>query len=106
MYIRKKQLVVENDELKWKLLPIRFNGDAIRQLMDEAEKQGYVTEPVAEGVCGFGTFLMWGPTEQHRNFLIREVYENEWTSRYTVEQFTKMPKKLMRDVEKMKVRIV
>ena len=103
MYLRKKQLVVENGELKWKFVPIRFSGEAIENLVDEAERMGYEVEPIAEGVCGLGTFILWGPTEQHRSFLIREVYENEWTSRHTVEQFTKMPVKMKRELEKMGV---
>ena len=105
MYIRKKQLVVENGELKWKLMPIRFGIDAINQLMCEAENQGYVTEPIADGVCGLGIFILWGPTDQHRNFLIREVYENEWSSRHTVEQFTKMPKRMEQEIRKMRAEL-
>lgn len=102
MYIRKKQMIIEDGELKWKLMPVRFDGDAIRQLVEKAERLGYETEPIADGVCGLGTFILWGPTDQYHSFLIREVYENEWTSKHTVEQFTKMPKRMEREIESLR----
>jgi len=96
--IRSKQLVFENGTTKWKMVPIRFPGDAVRKFTDECMEIGYDLEVLAEGGVGYGTYILWAPTEQYNNFMIREVYENEWSSCYLVEQFRKMSKALEKEV--------
>lgn len=100
--IRSKQFVCENGELKMKLMPIRFNGDVIKEFINSAFENGWEPEPLVEGTLGYGVFVMWAPQDGGNNFIVREVYENEWSSRYTVEQFRKPSKRLEKELEQLR----
>ncbi len=99
--VRRKTLVYEDGQFKSKLVPIRFDTETIKNFIAETETLGYEMQFLREGVCGLGDFILWAPDNNFKNFLIREVYENEWTSRHTVEQFTKVTKKLQKIIDEL-----
>ena len=66
-----------------------------------AEKAGMVVE-VQEGCLGLGVVALLDPVGKLKNFIIKERYENEWTSSHTIEtycDYNKVPKKYRKAFE-------
>lgn len=56
-----------------------------------SEKEGYEPIQLEEGVLGHGKLLL--KAEGCKTCIIKEVYQNEWSSTHTVRFYNKCPKK-------------
>lgn len=54
-----------------------------------------------EGVLGCGDWVLIAPTERHWNYIIREVYLNEWSSAQTIRRCRKLSQKILKEIEKV-----
>ena len=62
-------------------------------------------EPIQlnEGGVGIGDWVLIAPDDDHYNFVIREVYLNEWSSAQTVRRCSKLSKKLLKEIDMAEV---
>ena len=73
---------------------------AVDDLRDRlVNEYGYNTIQLHEGVLGSGSFVCLAPDDKHYNFVVREVYINEWSSGHTVRRCAKISKKLQSEID-------
>ena len=56
-----------------------------------------------EGGVGCGDWVLIAPTERHWNYIIREIYLNEWSSAQTIRKCKKLSQKILKEIEKAEV---
>lgn len=59
---------------------------------------GYEWFQLREGVLGIGDVVLIAPDEKHYNFVVREVYLNEWSSAQTIRRCAKISKALKHEM--------
>lgn len=72
----------------------------VNELMDTLIKSGYEMLEVEEGTLGYGETIMVAPdtdvngiSETKYHFVIRERYQNAWSSAHTIRRASKLSKK-------------
>jgi hypothetical protein len=62
-------------------------------------RQGYEAIQLNEGSLGIGDWVLIAPDEKHYNFVIREVYLNEWSSAQTIRRCAKLSQRILKEIE-------
>lgn len=57
------------------------------------DEHGYTAVQLNEGTLGAGDWVLLAPPGEYTNYIIKEVYINEWSSGHTVERRIRIPKK-------------
>lgn len=77
-----------------------YTYQAVDNLRDRLRNEyGYTSIQLSEGVLGSGSFVCLAPDEKHYNFVVREVYINEWSSGHTVRRTGKISKALRAEID-------
>ena len=66
------------------------------------EEHGYTAVQLNEGTLGVGDWVLLAPSGEYTNYIIKEVYLNEWSSGHTVERRIRIPKKYIKMMEENK----
>ena len=76
-----------------------YSYKAIEQFYNEKlAPLGYEWFQLREGTLGIGDAVLISPDEKHYNFVVREVYLNEWSSAHTIRRCSKISKALEREM--------
>ena len=78
------------------LYAVSATQEFIHEMID---KHGYGCIQLREGGVGLGDIVLRAPDEKHYNFLIREVYLNEWSSAQTISRRAKISKALQKEID-------
>ncbi len=62
-------------------------------------ERGWEYVQLLEGCLGSGDFVLIAPDDKHYNFVIREVYLNEWSSAQTIRRAAKISKRLQKEID-------
>ena len=68
------------------------------ELINECLQAGYELKQLSEGSLGNGDCVLLAPDETFANFVIREVYINEWTSGQTIKRCKKLSKAILAEI--------
>lgn len=60
---------------------------------------GYEWIQLQEGSLGLGKVLFRAPDDKHWNYVVREVYLNEWSSAHTIRKCAKISAALQREID-------
>lgn len=75
----------------------RSTQDFINQMVEK----GYEAIQISEGSLGIGDWVLLSNNERKYNFVIREVFLNEWSSAQTIRRTAKISKALQAEIEKI-----
>jgi hypothetical protein len=77
-----------------------YTGKSTQSFIDQMIDKGYELVQLREGVCGLGDLVLLSNDEQKYNFVIREVYLNEWSSGHTMRKAAKISVALQAEIDK------
>lgn len=77
-----------------------FGCSEIAKLINACSEMGYTMEMFRPESLGYGSFVLVSPDENHWNFIVEEIYLNEWSSGHTVRRSMKISKKLQVEIDK------
>ena len=66
--------------------------------INEMSENGYECIQTDEGVLGNGDWILLSNDETKYNFEIREKFLNEWSSGQTIRRFSKLSKRLQKEI--------
>ena len=77
-----------------------YTASAIETAFDDKlAPLGYEWYQLREGTLGLGDVVFISPDDAHYNFVVREVYLNEWSSAHTIRRTAKISKALKQEME-------
>lgn len=76
-----------------------YTLSSIDKLIHDCMEIGYAIETCREGVLGYGKVVLIAPDERHWNFVITEVYLNEWSSAHSVRKCRTISKALQTEID-------
>ena len=77
-----------------------YSISSTQEFIDSMIKKGWDCVQLDEGVLGVGDLVLIAPDDNHYNFVIREVYLNEWSSGQTIRKCAKLSQKVLKEIEK------
>ena len=77
-----------------------YSISSTQEFIDNMIAKGWDSVQLDEGVLGCGDLVLIAPDEKHYNFVIREVYLNEWSSGQTIRRCAKLSQKLLKEIDK------
>lgn len=86
---------------KQKLYTISSTDGFINSMIEK----GWNGIQLNEGSLGVGDWVLIAPNERKWNFIIREVYLNAWSSAQTIRRCRKLSQKILKEIEKVEVRV-
>lgn len=77
-----------------------YTLESVEKLIEELEsKHGYSMETISEGTLGLGKVVMIAPNDNMYNFVIQEVYLNEWSCEHSVRRCARISKRLQAEID-------
>lgn len=81
-----------------------YGCDAIAKLIADTADIGYECVEIEEGTLGYGYLVLIAPEcpqegYYYKNFIIQEVYLNEWSSAHKVRTCRKLSKAILAEIE-------
>lgn len=77
-----------------------YSISSTQEFISSMIEKGWDCIQLDEGVLGVGDLVLIAPDDKHYNFVIREVYLNEWSSGQTIRKCAKLSKKILKEIEK------
>lgn len=76
-----------------------YTSTSIDKLICELTERGYEAVNLRDGVLTSGDWVLIAPDDKHYNFVIRDVFINEWSAAQTVRRCAKISKALQSEIE-------
>lgn len=73
-----------------------YSLQAIEKLMADYIDLGGIVYEVGDNGVGLGTVILYNNETKYCNYIVKEIYLNEWSSTHTVRRYSKLPKKYMK----------
>jgi len=93
--IREKLVVVAMFNQNSKVMKLYY-GEIIDAVITKYLNAGGEVFQVSEGVLTSGDWILYDTSGKLKNFIIKEVYLNDWSSAQTIRSYKKLPKKYER----------
>ena len=77
-----------------------YTLSSIDKLINECMEAGYMMQTCHEGTLGYGKVVLVAPDEHHWNFVITEVYLNEWSSAHSVRKCRTISKTIQMEIDR------
>ena len=77
-----------------------YSISSTQEFISSMIEKGWDCVELDEGVLGVGDLVLIAPDDKHYNFVIREVYLNEWSSGQTIRKCAKLSQKILKEIEK------
>lgn len=71
----------------------------INDFINARIERGYEAVQLNEGTLGIGDWVLIAPDETKWNYIIREVYLNEWSSAQTLRKCRKLSKAIEKEIQ-------
>lgn len=69
--------------------------ETIERLISNYANVGGIVHEVGDNGVGLGTVILYNNGLEISNFVIKEIYLNEWSSTHTVRRYKELPKKYL-----------
>lgn len=76
---------------------------SIEKLIADYIDLGGLVYEVGDNGVGLGTVILYSNGTKYYNYIVKEIYLNEWSSTHTVRRYSKLPKKYMKVLEEAMV---
>ena len=75
--------------------------DNVIKLIDRYIERGGQAHQINEGVLMYGDWILFDSRGLWKTIIIKEVYVNEWASKYSVRMYNKTPLKYQKIIDKL-----
>lgn len=72
-----------------------YSLETIEKLISDYANAGGIVHEVGDNGVGLGTVILYNDGLKLSNFVIKEIYLNEWSSTHTVRRYRELPKKYL-----------
>ncbi len=77
------------------------NLNSVIRLIDRYIERGGQAHQIKEGVLMHGDWVLFDTNGVWKTIIIKEVYVNEWSSKYSVRMYNKTPLKYQKIIDKL-----